>query len=239
MTRVIPSTLPHGRTARRLEWQFLPPHVRAVVAERCGSPVVAAASQDAGFTPGFASVLTCEDGSRHFVKAASVKAQRAFAEAYREEARKLGALPAGAPAPRLLWTHEDDWVVLGLEYVEARQPQRPWRAEDLDACLDMLTAMAEELTPAPDGLGLDDFATELAEWPSYWDHMRATYPDLAHLEEAAALAARFAEVTGGHDRRAHRRPRRQRPAGQRRPGPALRLELARCAGPPGSTRCSC
>ena len=195
--RVIPSTLPHGRTARRLEWQFLPPHVRAVVAERCGSPVVAAASQRAGFTPGFASVLTCEDGSRHFVKAASVKAQRAFAEAYREEARKLRALPNAAPAPRLLWTHEDDWVVLGLEYVEARQPQRPWRAEDLDACLDMLTAMAGDLTPAPDGLELEDFATELAEWPTYWEHMRASYPDLAHLEEAAALAARFAEVTGG------------------------------------------
>jgi Phosphotransferase enzyme family len=197
MTRVIPSTLPHGRTARRLEWQFLPPHVRALVAERCGSPVVAAASQGTGFTPGFASVLTCADGSHHFVKAASVKAQRAVAESYREEARKLRALPAAAPAPRLLWTHEDDWVVLGLEYVEARQPHRPWRTEDLDACVDMLTTMAGELTPAPDGLELEDFATELAEWPSYWGHMRATYPDLAHLEEAAALAARFGEVTGG------------------------------------------
>ena len=197
MTRVIPSTLPHGRTARRLEWQFLPPHLRALVAERCGSPVVTAVSQGSGFTPGFASVLTCADGSRHFVKAASVKAQRAVAESYREEARRLAALPAAAPAPRLLWTHEDDWVVLGLEYVEARQPHRPWRTEDLDACLDMLTTMAGELTPAPDGLELGDFATELAEWPSYWGHMRATYPELDHLEEAAALAARFGEVTGG------------------------------------------
>jgi hypothetical protein len=197
MTGVIPTTLPYGRTARRLDWQFLPPHVRAVVAERCGSPVVAAASQDAGFTPGFASVLTCEDGSRHFVKAASVKAQRTVAAAYREEARKLGALPAGTPAPRLLWTHEDDWVVLGLEYVESRQPQRPWRVEDLDACLDMLTAMAGALTPAPEELRLDDVATELAAWPSYWEHMRTTYPHLAHRQEAAALAARFTEVTGG------------------------------------------
>jgi hypothetical protein len=195
--RVIPSTIPHGSTARRLEWQFLPPHVRAVVAERCGSPVVSAASQTTGFTPGFASVLTCADGSRHFVKAASVKAQRAFAEAYREEARKLRALPATAPAPRLLWSHEDDWVVLGLEYVEARQPHRPWTPADLDACLDMLTAMAGELTPASDELELEELATELAAWPSHWDHMRATYRDLPHLEEAAALAARFAEVAGG------------------------------------------
>ena len=39
-----------------------------------------ATSQNSGFTPGFASVLECEDGSRHFVKAASVRAQRMFAE---------------------------------------------------------------------------------------------------------------------------------------------------------------
>ena len=64
-------------------------------------PVVSAASQGGGFTPGFASVLTCEDGTKHFVKAASVKAQRLFAESYREEFRKLGALPEGTPAPRL------------------------------------------------------------------------------------------------------------------------------------------
>ncbi len=91
---------PAGRTARRLEWRFLPPEVRALVEERCGSPVVEAESQGGGFTPGFASVLTCEDGSRHFVKAASTQAQRPFAEAYREEARKLRALPADLPAAR-------------------------------------------------------------------------------------------------------------------------------------------
>src|SRR6478735_8951172 len=113
MTAVrLPTTIPHGRTARRLEWPHLPPHVRAVIEERCGSPVTTAESQGAGFTPGFASVLTCADGSRHFVKAASLKAQRMFAEAYREEARKLLVLPDGAPAPLLLWQHDaDDWMV--------------------------------------------------------------------------------------------------------------------------------
>ena len=71
-----PSPVPTTGTARRLEWTFLPRHVRALVEKRCGSPVASATSQNAGFTPGFASVLTCEDGSRHFVKAASVAAQR-------------------------------------------------------------------------------------------------------------------------------------------------------------------
>ena len=90
--------IPHGRTARRLEWPLLPPATRALVERRLGSKVVSATSSGAGFTPGHASVLTCEDGSRHFVKAASTRAQRMFAEAYREESRKLRALPPEAPA---------------------------------------------------------------------------------------------------------------------------------------------
>src|SRR5690606_26619136 len=99
--RVITSPVPHGQTARRLTWELLPPLVRRLVEQRCGAPVVDVASQDAGYTPGFASVLTCADGSRHFVKAASRIAQRVFADSYLEEARKVALLPAGVPAPRL------------------------------------------------------------------------------------------------------------------------------------------
>ena len=198
MTSGITTTpVPAGKTARRLEWPFLPPNLRAYVERKCGSPVVDAVSQGAGFTPGFASVLTCEDGTRHFVKAASTKAQPAFAAAYREEARKLAVLPTSVPAPRLLWSLDDDWVVLGIEHVDARNPRRPWRRADLDACLDVCEKVAATLTPAPPGLGLDAFADEFADWPACWDHVRATRPDLPHLEEAAALAAASAEVTGG------------------------------------------
>ncbi len=193
----IPTTIPHGRTAQRLTWPHLPPAVRALVEERCGSPVVDAASQGGGFTPGFASVLTCADGTRHFVKAASAKAQRVFAESYREEARKLQALPDTVPAPRLLWLEDGDWVVLGLEHVDGRTPRRPWRQADLDAGLDALEVVARELTPVPEGLHLDSFADELATWPAYWEHVAATRPELRHLDEAADLADRFAEGTEG------------------------------------------
>jgi len=199
---VIPTTIPHGRTARRLEWEYLPPMLRAEVARRCGSPVVAAESQRAGFTPGFASVLTCADGSRHFVKAASVKAQRMFALSYREEARKLTALPAGAPAPRLRWVHDaDDWVVLGIEHVPARAPHRPWSEADLAATLDALEECARVLDPAPAGMALDTFAAEFAPFLEHWSTLRAEPADVpgfaAHLEEAASLAARYAEVCAG------------------------------------------
>jgi hypothetical protein len=198
----LPTTIPHGRTARRLEWPHLPPHVRALIEQRCGSPVETAESQGAGFTPGFASVLTCADGSKHFVKAASQKAQRMFADAYREEARKLSVLPDDAPAPRLLWTHDtDDWMVLGIEYVESRQPRRPWRPGDLDRCVGMTERMAAALTPAPRDLVAEDFATAFEAFPSYWDWLRSAPPEVPgfadRVDEAAALAARFREVTAG------------------------------------------
>lgn len=197
---VTPPTLPPapaGRTARRLEWAHLPPALRDLIAARCGSPVVEAVSQRSGFTPGFASVLRCEDGTQHFVKAASLKAQRVFAEAYREEAGKVRALPADAAATRLLWTHDaDGWVVLGFEHVPARAPHRPWTHDDLGRCLDALAETAAGLTPPPAGLALDDAEVEFADWPDKWTHTLATFA-LPNGVEAAALAARYAEVVGG------------------------------------------
>lgn len=202
MSPITPSTssragvVPHGRTARRLEWPLLPPVLRSMIAQRLGSPVVSAESAGAGFTPGFASVLTCADGTRHFVKAASKKAQRPFADSYREEARKLRALPPGIPVPRLRWFHEDDlWVVLELQYVDGRNPSRPWHRVDLDRCLDSLEILAERLTPAP--LKLATFAEDLGDCLSGWDHVRRVEPDRPHLDEAVALAAGFAEATAG------------------------------------------
>ena len=94
--------LPHGRTARRLEWPLLPPALRRTIEQRLGSPVARAETKNSGFTPGFASALTGENGRRLFVKAASKKAQAQFAAAYAEEARKVVLLPREVPAPRLL-----------------------------------------------------------------------------------------------------------------------------------------
>jgi len=188
----IPAPIPHGRTARRLGWSHLPPSVRRAVERRLGARVVGAASCDAGYTPGLASVLTCDDGSRHFIKAASTKAQRLFAQAYREEARKLRLLPPTTPAPRLRWVEEGgDWVVLGLEYVEGRLPERPWTDTDLAAASAALVETASVLTPAP-GIGLTGFAEEFADYPAYWGGL-----DLPRRDEAAELAAGFAAYVGG------------------------------------------
>ena len=189
---MFPTVIPHGRTARRLTWAHLPPPVRRAVERRLGAPVIDAASQGGGFTPGFASVLTCADGTRAFVKAASTKAQRVFADAYREEARKLASLPVAVPAPRLLWSAEvADWFLLATEFVDARAPHRPWRDDDLAAATAMTVAMAAALTPAP-GTRPATAAEEFATWPALWrriDHPRAA--------ELSALAEQYGDVVAG------------------------------------------
>jgi hypothetical protein len=171
--------------------------LRRLVESRFGTQVVRTRSAGAGYTPGCASVLTGADGRRIFLKAASRKAQRPFADAYAQEIRNLHALPADLAVPRLLWSHEDDlWVVLALEYVDGANPDRPWTPDQLGRCLDTLEVMAERLTPPP--MALRSFAEEFAHEPACWDHVRRTAPAWPHLEEAAALAGRFAEVSEGH-----------------------------------------
>jgi len=190
-TAAVPD-LPHGRTAMRLSWKFLPREIRELVEAHLGGPVVEAVSQDAGFTPGFASVLTSASGERLFVKAASRVAQADFAASYAEEARKLQILDGTVPAPRLEWVHDDDgWVVLGLEAVDARTPQRPWRPDELDRALDLAEAIARATRHVPDGLGLRPVADDLPELVTGWDAVPDTWP---HRDEARALAETIASL---------------------------------------------
>lgn len=189
-----PPPLPHGRTARRLEWKHLPPPVRAYVEQRWGAAVVHAESQGAGFTPGVASRLVGEGGQRLFLKAASTKAQAPIAAAYATEARVLASLPRGLPATRLLWSHEaDDWVVLAFEDVAGSAPRRPWVTSELTRCLQSLETVAA--APPPDGLS--PLHEDLPELLTGWEHVASTRPDHPHLADAAALAGRFADVPGG------------------------------------------
>ncbi|WP_310964184.1 phosphotransferase family protein [Nocardioides terrisoli] len=189
------SPLPHGHTARRLVWEFLPPPIRAMVEEHLGSPVVRAESRDSGFTPGFASVVTGADGSTQFVKAASRKAQAPFAASYAEEARALLLLGDTIPAPRLLWFHDGDWVVLGFETFAGRQPRRPWVSRELDRALDLAEHIARVLDPVPEQLVLEPLVKGIPELVTGWASVAAQHPDFPHLDELAMLAASFADLS--------------------------------------------
>lgn len=189
--------VPHGRTASRLDWRFLPREVRALIEDELGAPVVGAVSQDGGFTPGFASVLTGANGARSFVKAASRAAQADIAAGYAEEARKLSLLPDDLPAPQLEWFSKDEsWVVLGFEAVEARAPRRPWRPADLDRALDLAEAIVTATRTIPAGLDLNPLYVDLPPLLTGWNDAPTSWP---HRAEAAELAATVPGITdNGH-----------------------------------------
>ncbi|MFT4262491.1 MAG: hypothetical protein QM572_03850 [Nocardioides sp.] len=226
----LPTTLPHGETATRLGWVHVPPHVRREVERKLGTTVVDSYSCDAGYTPGLASVLLCADGSRHFIKAASMKAQRHAAASYREEARKARTLPPGLPAPRLKWTlgggPSDEWIVLGFAYAEGHPPARPWSPADLAAASDLLVAVSRQLTPAP-GLGTQTFAEAFADWPALWSTVAVEDEDFEFAESLEALAARFAEVTAG-DTLVHADVRDDNLLRRVADGPAGSVEMVLC-----------
>ncbi len=164
--------VPVRATARRPRWADLPTTARDVIAFRLGSEVISTTSTGIGFTPGFASRLDLADGRRVFVKAASdaddARYGWALSEAYREEIRKLRALPSDLPVPTLLWAVDDDiagvrWVILCCEYVDGVPPRRPWRADELRMVTDALAQLAPLVADAPDALELPLFAEEFTE----------------------------------------------------------------------------
>jgi len=167
---VLPLTVPQTSTAIRPTWDELPGDVRALIAELCGADVVAAESMGSGFTPGFASRLRLADGRRAFVKAADDSTRQVFADSYREEIRKLEALPDTIPAPRLRWSHDaDGWVILGFDDIDGRPPQRPWRPDQLGLVLATVDRTAEVLTPAPDTYAWSPLRGFLMEDLPNWD----------------------------------------------------------------------
>ena len=190
--------VPHGATARRITWTELPSSVRTLIEQRLGGPVVSAASQGSGFTPGFASRLATAGGGRVFVKAASATDAVPFADAYREEARKLRVLlPLGIPAPALRWVEDADWVVLCFDDVAGRTPLRPWRHDDIRAALDTVTTMASAMRQAPESLALPSFREEFGGWPGRWARVPPSGVLRRHHDEARRLAVSALQSCGG------------------------------------------
>ena len=119
--------IPVRGTAQRPDWSDVPAATRSFIERRLGADVTGSWSAGTGFTPGFASRLDLSDGRRVFVKAASSADDRlhgwGLSDAYREEVRKLAALPDGIGAPPLRW-HDDieidgeRWVIAGFDWID-------------------------------------------------------------------------------------------------------------------------
>jgi aminoglycoside phosphotransferase (APT) family kinase protein len=152
----------------RIGWDDVPVDVRAAVESILGAPVVEAASQAGGFSPGTADRVRTADGRRAFVKAVSPAQNADSPTMHRREARITAALPDHAPAPRLLGVHDDgDWVALVLADVEGRHPVTPWSPDELARVIATLETMANTLTPSPVDrvpAAADALGTDLGGW---------------------------------------------------------------------------
>ncbi|MEW1695136.1 phosphotransferase [Streptomyces sp. NPDC093249] len=188
-------------TARRLTWTQLPPGIREAVEHRLGAAVLAAESQDGGFTDGVAARAELGDGTRVFVKA--LAAEHELAPDYRAEARVAGALPAAVPASRLRFSLEtDDWIALVYDDVEGRHPDFG-RSEDLAAALTCVERMTSVLTPNPLPSAVP-LTTPLGPLLRGWRTMRAEGVPAGlgpwsarNLDRLADLESRWVEATEG------------------------------------------
>lgn len=186
----------------RLPWQALPSSVRATIERKLGSPVASALTRPGGFSPGVAARLELEDERCVFVKAVGPEPNPDSPEFHRREARVAAAVPPEAPAPRLLLAEDEEgWVTLVFEYVDGREPQLPWREDELERVLDAVTDLANALTPPP--LEAPPVAEALDELFHGWRTLAAGDAAgidpwaAARLDELAALEAGWAEGASG------------------------------------------
>ena len=193
----------HQARGQRIPWEALPASVRDAVETGLGTKVVGATTQPGGMSPGVAARLELADGQRAFVKAVGSEPNPYSPGMHRREAEVAAALPAEAPAPRLLFAHDDgNWVALVFEDVEGHQPAVPWRPDELERVLAALTDLAEALTPAP--VAAPTAADYLAELFGGWSQLAqqggAEGVDpwaTARLDELARLEAGWAEASIG------------------------------------------
>ncbi|WNM37159.1 phosphotransferase [Micromonospora halotolerans] len=193
--------VPYDATADRPGWAALPAGLRDALAARLGGPPVTVRPAGAGFTRGFAAVLTGPAGEPVFVKAAALAEQRHLVDWYAHEAAVLARLPAGLPVPRPRWAlTEAGWYALALDAVDGHTPRLPWDPAELDAALTAYAEVATALAAPPADLvalrlpRLADLARDDILW---WGEVAAgrepapALPPWAPLPELAALEARL------------------------------------------------
>jgi aminoglycoside phosphotransferase (APT) family kinase protein len=187
----------------RLPWDGLPPALRATIEQRLGAPVARAVTRPGGFSPGLAATLELADGRSVFAKAVGPEPNPDSPELHRREARVAAALPPEIPAPRLLFSveHEPGWIALVFEHVEGREPELPWRSNELERVLAALAELAEALTPSP--LEAPPIGERLAELFRGWRTLAAVGAEgvdawaRERLDELCDLEARWPAAAVG------------------------------------------
>ncbi len=198
---------PPAAEGRRLPFASIPADLRAEVERQLGGQVVEAVTQPGGFSPGVAARVRLASGQRAFVKAVG-DINPDSPGIHRAEAKIAAALPANAPAARLLGAiDEGGWVILMLEDVDGRMPAQPWQPDELDRVLAALTDLAVALTPAP--IDAPPAASRFGHPGRCWGLLAAAAAAgadnlagldrwaVAHLDELASLERRWGEAVHG------------------------------------------
>jgi hypothetical protein len=176
----------------RVDLEALPSHVRAWLDHELGSPVVHAATQRGGMSPGPAARVTLRDGRRFFVKAVGLELNRTTPRLHRRELAVLRQLPPAPYRPALVAAYDDgDWVVLVLDDVDGTHP-------DLDdpatvaALRNAVRHQTASLTPNPILLDGEDLAAAATRWhrdiESAPAEQRDTLPGWWRAQEGPLLA---------------------------------------------------
>jgi aminoglycoside phosphotransferase (APT) family kinase protein len=147
-------------------------------------------------------VLELQDGRRVFAKAVGPEPNPDSPDFHRREAQVAAALPPGTPAPRFLFAHDEEgWVALVFEHVDGREPELPWREDELRRVLEALDDLAAALTPPPlDAPRVEEALDELFHgWRTLaGEGLPGIDPWAAErLDALAALEARWAEGASG------------------------------------------
>ena len=184
----------------RQPYAAVPDRVRAWVEDTLGSPVVAAAEQVGGMSPGCATRLRCADGTRAFVKAVGPELNALTPHLFRHEAAMLDHLGAGPLWAPLLASYDEPegWVALLLEDVAGRHPDL---SDDQDAArvLAAVDVFVDRL--AGRGEGVEDRFGRLSEslgrfasmWPDLDDVPATLLPGWAR-ERADEMQGRATDL---------------------------------------------
>ena len=163
-----------------------------------------AVTQPMGFSPGVAARLTLEDDRRIFVKAVGSELNPDSAGIHRREIRIVSALPASAPVPRVLWSHDEGeggWVALAFEDIDGAHPKQPWDPAELERVLAELSRLSDSLTPSllPPGLARSPADAFAEHRVSGWRALqKTTAGEVERLEPwFRANLARLAELEAG------------------------------------------
>jgi Phosphotransferase enzyme family len=171
----------------RLPYPAVPERVRAWVSTALGSPITSWSDQTGGMSPGCATRVVAEDGSRVFVKAVGAALNPDSPSLFRREIEALSLIGDDPLWASCLGSYDDgEWVGVLLEDVEGHHADLGDDAQ-MTALLDATDRLGERLArvPAPTPLassfagdGFIDVAAVFGRWVATVDLLPDLQPEL-------------------------------------------------------------